>query len=232
MTPATPTTDAALYRLMAWLSPSYPVGAFSYSHGLEWAVDAGDVANRGALIGWLSDVLAHGAGRNDAILFANAYRAAAKGDGVSLCHVAALAVAWTASRERRLETVAQGTAFRIATMAAWHTPAYDLLAGVADDSLAYPVAVAVAAAGHGVPLRAALGAWLQALAANLVSAGMRLIPLGQTDGQRALAALEPVVAAVLAAALDAGLDDLGGAALGVDLAAMLHETQYTRLFRT
>jgi len=232
VTPATLTTDAALYRLMAWLSPSYPVGAFSYSHGLEWAVEAGDVTGRDALVGWLSDVLAHGAGRNDAILFAQAYRAAAKADGAALGRIAALAVAWTASRERRLETIAQGAAFRIATQAAWTTTSFDLLADVPDDSLAYPVAVAVAAAGHGVPLRAALGAWLQALAANLVSAGMRLIPLGQTDGQRALAALEPVVAAVLAAALDAGLDDLGGAALGADLAAMLHETQYTRLFRT
>ncbi|MSO80712.1 MAG: urease accessory protein UreF [Alphaproteobacteria bacterium] len=232
MTPATPITDATLYRLMTWLSPTYPVGAFSYSHGLEWAVEAGDVTGRDALAVWLADILAHGGGRNDAILFAHAYRAAAKGDGAAVVQVAALAVAWTASRERRLETIAQGAAFRIATQAAWATPSFDLLADVPDDALAYPVAVAVAAAGHAVPLRAALGAFLQALAANLVSAGMRLVPLGQTDGQRALAALEPVVAATLAAALDATLDDLGGAALGADLAAMLHETQYTRLFRT
>ncbi|MGE3404786.1 MAG: urease accessory protein UreF [Vicinamibacterales bacterium] len=232
MTPATPTTDAALYRLMAWLSPSFPVGAFSYSHGLEWAVEAGDVTDRTTLAGWLADILAHGAGRNDAILFAQAHRAAARGDGAALRHVAALAVAWTASRERRLETTAQGAAFRLAARAAWDTPAYGLLAEVPDEALAYPVAVAVAAAGHGVPLRAALGAYLHALAANLVSAGVRLVPLGQTDGQRTLAALEETAAATLAGALDATLDDLGGAALGADLAAMLHETQYTRLFRT
>jgi urease accessory protein len=98
--------------------------------------------------------------------------------------------------------------------------------------VAYPVAVAVAAAGHGVPLVPALHAFLHAATANLISAGVRLIPLGQTDGQRLVAALEGVIAATAARALQCPLDEIGGAAFRADLASMRHETQYTRLFRS
>ena len=92
--------------------------------------------------------------------------------------------------------------------------------------------MAVAAAGHGIALEAALAAFLQAVAANWVSAGVRLIPLGQTDGQRVLAALEADVAATAQRALSTPLDDIGSAAFRADLAGARHETQYTRLFRS
>ena len=98
--------------------------------------------------------------------------------------------------------------------------------------MAYPVAVAITAAGHGVPLAPALHGFLHAGAANLISAGVRLIPLGQTDGQRVLAALEPVLAATAEQAMATTLDDIGSAAFRADLASMRHETQYTRLFRS
>ena len=98
--------------------------------------------------------------------------------------------------------------------------------------VAYPVAVGVAAAGHGIAARSALNAYLHAVIANFVSAGVRLIPLGQTDGQRLLAALEPIVAATAARALTTKLDDVGSAAFRADIASMRHETQYTRLFRS
>jgi urease accessory protein len=101
-----------------------------------------------------------------------------------------------------------------------------------DGAIALPVAVAVACAGHGVPLDLALPARLQAFAANLISAGVRLIPLGQTDGQRLLAALEPVVAATAVRARAVPLAEVGGAAFRADIASMRHETQYTRLFRS
>ena len=78
----------------------------------------------------------------------------------------------------------------------------------------------------------ALNAYLHAVTANLISAGVRLIPLGQTEGQRVLAALEPVAAATAQRALATSLDDVGGAAFRADIASMQHETQYTRLFRT
>ena len=131
-----------------------------------------------------------------------------------------------------METTAQGRAFLETTRAAWPTPALDRLLAIWDGAIALPLAVGVACAGHGIALSPALQAYLHALAANLVSAGVRLIPLGQTDGQRVLAALEPVVAATAERALATALEDVGGAAFRADLASMRHETQHTRLFRS
>tara|TARA_R110000772_G_scaffold49123_6_gene112824 strand:- start:137342 stop:138016 length:675 start_codon:yes stop_codon:yes gene_type:complete len=222
--------SASLYRLLAWLSPGYPVGAFAYSHGLEWAVETGAVADRAGLERWLRDLLAHGGAWSDAVLFACAHDAAAAGDGAALAEINDLAVALCPTSERRLETTAQGNAFLLATRASWPWDGDD--ADLIPGDCAYPVAVAWAAAGHGVPLAPALHAFVHAVAANLISAGVRLIPLGQTDGQRVLAALEPDVAAVAAAAGAASLDDAGGCAFLSDAAAMRHETQYTRLFRS
>lgn len=222
----------ALYRLMAWLSPAYPVGAFSYSSGIEWAVEQGDIADAETLKAWLSAMLAQGGGYCDAVLFAHAHRAAAAADDALLRDVAELAAAFAPTKERHLETTAQGNAFIAATRAAWPCAAIDTLKACWDGPVAYPVAVAVAAAGHGVALAPALAAYLQAVIANWVSAGVRLVPLGQTDGQRVLAALEPVVAATATRARAASLDDLGSAAFRADLGSARHETQYTRLFRS
>jgi urease accessory protein len=223
---------AALYRLMAWLSPSYPVGAFSYSSGIEWAVEAGDIKDADNLQRWLAVVIGEGGGFCDAVFFVHAHRSLADTDDRALRAVAELAAAFAPSKERHLETTAQGAAFIEATKAAWPCPALDRLAAVWTGPLAYPVAVGVAAAGHGIALEPALQAFLHAVTANLISAGVRLIPLGQSDGQRALAALEPVVEATARRALATPLDDVGSAALRADLASMLHETQYTRLFRS
>ncbi|MEA2951753.1 MAG: urease accessory protein [Alphaproteobacteria bacterium] len=226
------TSGAVLYRLMAWLSPSYPVGAFSYSSGLEWAIEAGDVTDAETLRRWLAVVIAEGGGFCDAVFFVHAHRAVASADDALLRDVAELAAAFSPSKERHLETTAQGRAFIGATQAAWGCPALDHLIATWPGPYAYPVAVAVSAAGHGIAVEPALGAYLHAVTANLVSAGMRLVPLGQTDGQRLLAALEPVVAAAAQRALATPLEDVGSAAFRADLASMHHETQYTRLFRS
>ena len=220
-----------LARLMIWLSPAYPVGSYSYSHGLEWTIETGKVSDAPTLCGWIEDLLVYGAGRSDAILLAEAWRALAAGDLGALEQVAELAAALAPSAERRLETMAQGTAFLAATLAAWPRP--ELAALAADGrEVAYPVAVGAAAAVHGLPLVEAAQAFTQAFAANLVSAGVRLIPLGQSDGLRVLARLEPLIPRVVAAALASSLDDIGGAAIAADIASMRHETQHTRLFRS
>jgi len=216
---------------MIWLSPAYPVGGYSYSHGLEWTVEAGKVRDAATLGGWIEDVLAHGAGRSDVIFLAEAWRALAAGDMQALEQAAELAAALAPSAERRLETMAQGTAFLAATLAAWPKP--ELAALAADGrEVAYPIAVGVAAAVHGLPLVETAQAFAQAFAANLVSAGVRLIPVGQSDGLRVLARLEPLIPRIVANALGASLDDVGGAAIAADIASMRHETQYTRLFRS
>ncbi|WP_342359676.1 urease accessory protein UreF [Terrarubrum flagellatum] len=224
-------TEAAALPLFAWLSPSYPVGAYAYSHGLEWLVETGEVKDRDTLIEFLRDILAHGGGRNDAIFFVETYRAALN-DTERLGEIAELAAAFAPSRERKLESLQQGRAFMDATLAAW--PAHDLAmwAAKTGDEIAYPVAVALACAAHRMPLQSSLEAYLLAFASNLASAVVRAVPLGQTDGQRAIAALAPLVREIAASALEMTLDDLGGAALRIDLAAMHHETQYTRLFRS
>jgi len=223
---------AALYRLMAWLSPAYPVGAFSYSSGIEWAVEAGDIKDAETLRGWLAVMLGEGGGFCDAVFFVHAHRAIAANDDAALRAVAELAAAFVPSKERFLETTAQGRAFLEATRAAWPCPALQRLDGVWNGPVALPVAVGVACAGHAIGREAALHAFLHALAANWISAGVRLIPLGQTDGQRVLAALEPDVGAAATRALTTPLDEVGSCAFRADLAGMRHETQYTRLFRS
>jgi urease accessory protein len=227
-------TNDGLYRLMAWLSPAFPVGAFSYSHGLEAAIERGLVRDRATLETWIAGILAFGAGASDALLFRAAHAAT---DDAALATVIELGDAWRPSAELAHESAAQGEAFLAAASAAWLLPAIRRCRVVAD-AIERPVAyaVAVGAATRDLPLETALAAFLQAFAANLVSAGMRLIPLGQTDGQIAIAHLAPAVARAAASACDGALDDLprrlGGSAALVEILSMQHETQYTRLFRT
>ncbi len=229
-------TAARHLLLMSWFSPAYPVGAFAYSHGLEWAHEAGDLPDAAALRGWLGDLVALGAARNDAILMAEAWRLTEAGDteGATsgIAGLAELALAMAASLERRLETVTQGNAFVLATRAAHPCAALDALKRAVPQDVPYPVAVGVAAAGHGVPLADALPAFAFGFVANLVSAAVRLGVVGQTDGQRVLAALMPDAAALALEAERSGLDDLGACAFRSDLASLRHETQYSRLFRS
>lgn len=225
------TGERALYRLMAWLSPSFPVGAYTCSHGLEAAVEAGLVRCRASLVGWLEDLFAAGGPRNDALFLTAAWQAACADDEERLALVRQWAAVCHPTAEFRLESLQQGAAFRDAVRRAWPAAGIERLCH-GDVPVAYPVAVGVTAAAHGVPLRSVLHAYLHAGAANLISAGVRLIPLGQNDGQRALAALEAPVAALAEEAETATLDELGGCAWMAELGSMRHETQYTRLFRS
>ena len=222
----------SLYRLMTWLSPAYPVGAFAYSSGIEWAVEAGDVRDATTLTQWLATILSDGGGFCDGVFFVHAHRAATTRDDGLLHAAAELGLALAPSKERLLETTAQGRAFLDATRAVWPCAALDWLTSIWDGPVCYPVAVGVATAGHSIEIETSLSAYLQATTANLVSAGVRLIPLGQTDGLRVVAALESVIAATAKRALTCPLDEVGSSAVRADLASMRHETQYTRLFRS
>lgn len=218
---------------MTWLSPAFPVGAFTYSHGLEWAVEDGTVTSAAMLSDWLSDILRHGAGRSDAILLVAAFRASAEERPEDLQKIAELAYALQPSKERRLESGAQGRAFAMAIGDTWGASTLvDLVARLSPDPVAYSVAVGTTAADHHLPLAETVEAYLTAFVANIVSAAVRAVPLGQTDGQRAIRDLAPLVSAVASEALVASLDDVGGACLRADIASMAHETQYTRLFRS
>ena len=230
------TTDSgAQYRLLTWLSPSYPIGAFSYSHGLETAIDQGFVSDASSLDTWLRDIIEHGAGRNDAIFLRAAYEASVDDDETGLAEAADLAAAFQPTSELALETTAQGRAFLDTTSAAWPTAPLEKLRQVQQGRPApLPVVVGVVAAGHKVPLSASLHGYLHAFAVNLVSAGVRLIPLGQTDGQRIIAALEPVITRVadMVRVYEKPLDHLYSNTFLNDWCSARHETQYTRLFRS
>ncbi|WP_256021760.1 urease accessory protein UreF [Roseomonas sp. GC11] len=232
MTTLTTTTEPTLQRLLTWLSPAYPVGAYTYSHGLEMAVEDGLVVNRAGLLAYLRAVLEAGAGRVDGALLAAAWRAAEAGEDATLDAVAELAAAWRGTAETALETMAQGSAFLKVTLAAWPEPRLSAFAARQGGNAAHPVAFGAAAAWQGVPLRVTLFGFLSAFAANIVSAGVRLVPLGQTDGQITTAQLLPHLEAATEAALAADLDTLGSAAPLLDHFSMRHETQYTRLFRS
>jgi urease accessory protein len=223
---------AAQYRLMTWLSPSFPVGAFSYSSGIEWAVEAGDIADAASLRDWLAAMLTDGSGFCDGVFLAQTHRAATSRDCAMLQEIAELAAAFAPSRERQLETSAQGRAFIDIARAAWNCDGLEQMIVACDGAIVYPVAVGLVSAAHAIPLAPTMHGFLHALVSNWISAGARLIPLGQTDSQRLLALLEQVVVATAGRALDASLDDLGSATFRADLASLRHETQYTRLFRS
>lgn len=240
--------NPALYRLLAWLSPAFPIGAFSYSHGLEAAVADGAVCDRASLENWIAAILAHGSGRIDADILRDAYRAAAAGDLAALDRGHRRGGAFRPTAELALESAQQGAAFLAAYDAAWAAPHPSPRPacgeregpiaerwegeGQAVEVISHAAAFGVAAARAGIALTDALVGFLHAFAANLISAGLRLGIVGQTDGQRILAALEPAVAAAAAAAINRDVADFGGASFAADLASMAHETLYTRLFRS
>lgn len=213
----------ALLRLMTWLSPAFPVGAFSYSHGLEWAVRSGEVISSDHVFEWLADVIAQGSGWNDALLLAASWRAAAADNQDELAAIAELAEAMSPSAERHMETMLLGEAFTRSASPWLDEP---LAPG------AYPVAIGIIAARNRIPLADTLVAFLHALASNLVSAAIRLVPLGQSDGLSVIVRLEPNILDTAKRAADASLDDLGSACFAVDMASLLHQTLEPRLFRS
>ncbi|MBP1861277.1 urease accessory protein UreF [Rhizobium herbae] len=215
----------ALLRLVTWMSPAFPIGAFSYSGGLEQAAHDGQVTDALGLSRWLRALIAHGSSWNDAVLLAESYRAF--GDPSRLDAVREVAEALAGSRERHMETTLQGEAFLTAA-AHWPHSVLETLTGV----VAYPVAVGAVAGAHRTGLEPALAAYLHATASNLVSVAIRCGVTGQTHGVGVLAALEPVIADVAGLAASSTLDDLGSATILAEISALRHETLHSRLFRS
>jgi urease accessory protein len=225
----------ALLRLQSWLSPAFPTGSYSYSHSLEWAVESGWIDNRESLVDWLEADLRFGSGRNEAIFFSEAWRSTRDNDCAKLFEIAELAAAFRGTAEFVLESSQQASACRATLRQVWPDRLLDSLSQFLSERHIPPalaVVLGVRSAREGIPVSLALPAFLQSYIANLVTAGVRLVPLGQTDGQLAIAAFEQAVLATSAHAKEATIDDLGSAAFMVDLGSMAHETQYTRLFRS
>ena len=215
--------SGALYRLMSWLSPSFPVGAFSYSHGIEYAVEAGLVCDEDSLRGWIAAGLAHEFGPVSGAMLHAAYEAK---DHLALAQALEEARAFVPTLEFELEHRSQGEAFMLAFRAAWGD------AILPDGWVPYPSAVGIAASALSIPLRSTLIAFFHSVVSNLISAGIRTIPLGQTAGQRVLASLQPAVIAAADDTLLRDTRDVGAAAPMFEWTSIQHETQYTRLFRS
>jgi urease accessory protein len=211
-------SEAGLLSLVQWLSPAFPVGSFAYSHGLEWAIAAGEVTSAATAATWIAAILQEGAGRTDAILVVHALDPQEDIEALG-----AMAEALAASRERWVETMEQGRALAVTVSA---------VTGQEIPPLPYPVALGVAARELGLEPARVAALYLQAFATTLTLAAVRFVPLGQTEGQRMLAGLHPLIEDLAAEAAVAGLDDIGSGAIGGDLAAMRHETMDVRIFRT
>jgi urease accessory protein len=224
----------ATARLLTWLSPAFPVGAFSYSHGLEQAVEAGHVTNRATLVTWIEGILRYGSGRVDGMVLLEAHRSVTLSDADRLRDVVELATAMRGSAELALESNAQGAAFWKAIGAGW--PALvkaPILRRLADaPAMSYPITVGAVTAVAGINEISVLYAYLTAFCGILVSSAQRLLPVGQSQGLAAIAILEPTITHQVAVLRAASYESLGGAALMVDWCSMRHETQETRLFRS
>lgn len=226
MSPQPMTTDSDIVTLAQWLSPAFPVGAFAYSHGLEVVIQQKTLASAQDLQDWLTDVLAHGSGRNECILLRAAYGCASL---AALATVNETALAASPSCERVLETELQGSAFAQTAAAIWPCADGDARA---PSALCYPVAVGYAAAHQRFDVDLTAAMYLHAFASNLVSVAVRAVPLGQTEGQRVLAALAPLCTQIAAQTGGTTLDDLSSTAFLSDIASMHHETLQPRIFRS
>ena len=228
-------SQVALLRQQTWLSPAFPTGSYSYSHGIEWAVEAGFIHDRQSLVDWLEADLCYGSGRNEAIFLIEAWRSTREEDRGKLVEIAGLAAAFRGTSEFALETSQQAASCLATLRRVWPDSLLETLSDLLSELRISPVlsvVLGVRAAKQDIPATLALPAFLQSYLANLITAGVRLVPLGQTDGQLAIAELEPAVLAVAAQAQQATIHDLGSVGFMVDLASALHETQYTRLFRS
>lgn len=209
------TDTASFLMLLNWMSPTFPIGSFAYSHGLEQAIADGSLSTQEDVEGWISELLQHGSGWNDAVIFAQCWHG----------NPNELALALAGSAERYAETTQLGGNFNIAA-SVWTGEESRA------DIMAYPVAAGLACKRMNIPQELALSAFLQGFCSSLVSVAVRLVPLGQTSGLKILRNLAPLISATAKRAVTATLDDLGSHCIAADIAAMQHETLFTRIFRT
>ena len=216
--------SSGLQKLLTWLSPAFPVGAFAWSAGLETTIAQGIVSDQQTTGEWIAGSLEHGGLKNDAIFLAQAHVGFAEAQ--RLAYLSELCLALTPSSERQAETLQTGSAFRLA-VEAWPAPA-----AVLPDACPYPIAVGALAGGHSIDPRETLVAFLTATVHGQVSVAVRLVPIGQAAGLSIMAGLEPAISRMADWSLDASLDDLGSVPYGADIAQMQHETLTTRIFRS
>ena len=201
--------------LLSWFSPSFPIGSFNFSHGLEAAIEYEFVYDKITLEEWIKHLILNGAGKTDSILLSNSYNGK---------EVNELALALCSSKERWIETSNLGKAFCKNINDNWDCKI--------NKNLAYPVAVGKAGKYFKIPLEKLLIAFLQSFASNLINVGMKHIPLGQSEGQKILIKFLPVIETQANIYQTAHVNDLGSSAFLSDLSSMYHETLNNRIYQT
>ena len=219
-------TDNNLLKLMTWNSPNFPIGSFVYSHGLEYSVEIGLVNDQPSLVNWIEGIILFGSGRVDASLLKAAYTAFEKENYSLLNKIVERADTQKSTKEFSLESKTQGSAFLKTLIKI--CPNLEKI----KREPAFPVSFGVACSIFNIPMRQSILVFLNSIVSNLVSAGIRLIPLGQIAGQKSIISLEEVIIKATSKAMKRYIEDFGSAALIVDWTSMKHETQYTRLFRS
>ena len=210
-------TDLKFMTVMQWMSPAFPIGAFAYSHGLEWAIDKDHVSNGEKLQKWITDLLEYGSLRTDSIFISLILR------GHDAKKMNELSMALCPAGERLLETKLQGSAFAKVIEDVWQQDIGEL---------SLPIAVALAAKNQSIEQDLILPAYLHAFCFNLISAAIRLIPIGQTEGQRIMLELYTTISDLVQTASESEIDDLNSACFFSDVSAMEHEYLQPRIFKT
>jgi urease accessory protein len=226
---AVPIGATALPQLLRLASPMLPVGAYAYSQGMEWAVEEGAIRDEASALAWIQDLLSFNVGTLEAPLWRRIYRAWQERDVDSARHWNKRFIAIRETAEFRMETLQMGGALRAVLDAT-----REIDTGLLDqiESPVFPTAFSFAAHGLGVPLRDGLIGYLWAWAENQVSAAMKLVPLGQSSGQRILVKLIGLLPAIADKALAMPDNELSNFSPALAIASSRHETQYTRLFRS
>ena len=228
-------TDNNLLKLMTWNSPNFPIGSFVYSHGLEYSVEIGLVNDQPSLVNWIEGIILFGSGRVDASLLKAAYTAFEKENYSLLNKIVERADTQKSTKEFSLESKTQGSTFLKTLIKICPNSKLDIWENNLEKikrEPAFPVSFGVACSIFNIPMRQSILVFLNSIVSNLVSAGIRLIPLGQIAGQKSIISLEEVIIKATSKAMKRDIEDFGSAALVVDWTSMKHETQYTRLFRS
>ena len=205
----------ALQILQTWFSPSFPVGSFSYSHGLEAMINDNLVKSKEDILDYLKCILKHGTGKNDIILMKYTYQGEELNElALSLCP----------SKERKIESIEIGNAFRKVLADSWDFKI--------QENTAYPIAVAKAAKHFNIPLNLTLVSYLQSFASNLINVCIKHIPIGQKIGQDCIIQTYDLIRELEKESENLNLEDLGGICFNSDIYSIKHENLKTRIYKT
>ena len=224
--------DNGLYHLLSWFSPNYPVGSYAYSHGLEYAVETGIVDNIYHLENWIKDLLFYGTGANDAIFINQTYESILSNNYKLFVDIAIMSKSCIPTQEIALESEQQGISFYKVTSATLSSKKFEKLINSIMSYITYPIVVGCAGALINIKKIHLINSYLHAFISNILSAALRIMPVGQTDIQCLLFKFKKDIQTISINTLSKSIEDIGSSTFMIDWASANHEGQYSRLFRS